>query len=77
MMWDFYNPFIQISNEELCFAIIFFPLLKAGLLFPLEFEKVKADKSLQKKKKQQNIVVEKGLHRRIKANGSKEDDLGL
>lgn len=54
----------------------FFPLLKAGLLFPLEFEKVKADKSLQKKK-QQNIVVEKGLHRRIKANGSKEDDLGL
>lgn len=53
----------------------FFPLLEAGLLFPLEFEKVKADKSLQKKK---NILVEKGLHRRIKANGSiKEDDLGL
>lgn len=53
----------------------FFPLLKAGLLFPLEFEKVKADKSLQKKI---NIVVEKGLHRRIKANASiKEDDLGL
>lgn len=27
----------------------FFPLLEAGLLFPLEFEKVKADKSLQTK----------------------------
>lgn len=55
--------------------LLFFSLLEAGLLFPLEFEKVKADKSLQKKK---NILVEKGLHRRIKANGSiKEDDLGL
>lgn len=29
--------------------LLFFPLLEAGLIFPLEFEKVKADKILQMK----------------------------